>query len=93
MKPQTKPQTKPQMKRLQMKCLQIRFSYNNVLIEKRCTGPCKKLKPPSEFHKHKCNTDGLSFKCGECLKIPAKSIAKRLENQILMNTFYTRKRV
>jgi len=73
-----------------MKCLLIRFTYNNVLIEKRCSGPCKKLKPPSEFNIHNGTPDGLTYKCGECLKIPAKSIAKRLENQILMNAFNTR---
>lgn len=53
---------------------------------KRCKG-CGKIKPLSEFYKHKGNPDGHSYKCAECMLEATKKYQKTERGQKISKAY------
>lgn len=49
------------------------------MIEKRCTGPCGKIKPLDEFYKRTKAKDGHQAWCKECMKARQKEARKPID--------------
>ena len=47
-----------------------RDAYKAV-SEKKCTGPCGRVKPIDQFNKNPCSSDGRQPKCRECMNAAA----------------------